>query len=388
MTLSSSCSPSTSKRHIYTIVYKHISKDVIILMTLDLIRARLHNQLLSQREFSQPGQVVAWLGAVQSQDYAGAKWALAQRLKEPMTDAALDQEFNEGRILRTHVMRPTWHFVAPADIVWMLELTAPRVRAGLAHMDRQLEVSRDIIRKSNSVLKKALRGKQLMRAELGPILEKSGFAVDGLRLGHLLMHAELDGVICSGARKGKQFTYALVEERAPGARTLGREDALAELTRRYFRSHGPAMLHDFVWWSGLTMTDARQGIEAVQGDLEYEFFDDKSYWFSPIAHRNDQSSSAYLLPNYDEYTVGYRDRSAIYDGSHRDKLSAFRESILTQTILVDGKISGTWKRTVKKKEVVIELAPFIVPSRAENQEVIAAAQRYGKFLGLPVVLGV
>jgi hypothetical protein len=107
-------------------------------MPLDIIRARLHNQLLSQSTLSQPGEVVAWLGAVQSQDYAGAKWALGQRLAQAVTDAALDQAFNAGRIVRTHVMRPTWHFVTPADILWMLELTAPRVRTALANMDRQV----------------------------------------------------------------------------------------------------------------------------------------------------------------------------------------------------------------------------------------------------------
>jgi hypothetical protein len=201
-------------------------------------------------------------------------------------------------------------------------------------------------------------------------------------------HAELDGVICSGARKGKQFTYALLEERAPRAKTLEREDALAELTRRYFRSHGPATLADFVWWSGLTMADARRGVEAVGSELEQEVVKDQNYWYAPSYPVEASSPSAYLLPNYDEYTVGYRDRSAIYDGSHPDKLSAFRESILTQTILIDGEISGTWKRTLKKKEVIIELSPFTVLKRAQNQAVIAAAHRYGKFVELPAVLSV
>jgi len=199
-------------------------------------------------------------------------------------------------------------------------------------------------------------------------------------------HAELDQVICSGGRKGKQFTYALLEERAPQASRLERDAALAELTRRYFRSHGPATLQDFVWWSGLTTTDARKGMEAVKPEFEQETIADQTYWFSASTLAKNSSDSAYLLPSYDEYTVGYRDRSAIFDGSHIDKLAAFRESILAQVIVLDGQVSGTWKRTLKKKEVIIELDPFMVPSKAQNQAVIAAAQRYGKFLQLPVVL--
>ena len=356
-------------------------------MTVDVAHTRLHHQLLSQTPYSQPEEVIEWLGAMQAQDYAGAKWALSQRLKDAPTDADIQKAFNEGRILRTHVMRPTWHFVTPADILWMLELTAPRVLATMAHMDRQLHLDKAIIKKSNSILKKALKGnQQLARSELAPLLEKAGIPVDGYRLGQLMGHAELHGVICSGGRRGKQFTYALLEERAPGAKTLERDAALTELTRRYFRSHGPATLQDFVWWSGLTTADARRGMEAVQSEFEKEPVGDQTYWLLPSTLATNPSASAYLLPSYDEYTVGYRDRSAIFDGSHIDKLSAFRESILTQVIVINGQISGTWKRTIKKREVVVEVAPFNLLKKAQNQAVIDAAQRYGRFLELPVVL--
>ncbi len=355
-------------------------------MALDILRQRLHNQLLSQTKFIQPSQVVAWLGAVQSQDYAGAKWALAQRT-EGLTDAAIEQAFADGEILRTHVLRPTWHFVTPTDIRWMLELTAPRVRAAMAYMDRQLALDKDIFKKCNAALTKALQGgKQLTRSELAPILQKAGVSVDGLRLGHLSGHAELDGIICSGARRGKQFTYALLEERAPQAKTLERDEALAELTKRYFRSHGPATLQDFVWWSGLTMADARNGIEAVKSELEYEIANDQTYWFSTSISVKNPSPTAYLLPDFDEYTVGYTDRRAMFDISHTDKLDS-RGSILNQyAILIDGQAVGTWKRTIKKNEVIIELSPFNVLKKAENQAVITTTQGYGQFLGLPVVL--
>jgi hypothetical protein len=354
-------------------------------MTLDILRQRLHNQLLSQTKFTQPSQVVAWLGAVQSQDYAGAKWAVSQRTKG-LTDVEIEQAFADGEILRTHVMRPTWHFVTPLDIRWMLALTAPRVLMLLAYLDRQLEVEKSLIHQTNKILADALEGgRQLTRAELAAVLQGNGINTDGLRLGHLIMHAELDGIICSGARRGKQFTYALLEERAPQAKTLEREEALAELTKRYFRSHGPATLKDFVWWSGLTMADARAGIDFVKSQFEQEVIERQTYWFAPSRPVRKPSLTAFLLPNYDEYTVGYTDRSAIFDVSHTDNL-VLREGILAQSTLIDGRVTGTWKRTIKKNEVVIELAPFMIPTSDQNQVIIAATQQYGKFLGLPVVL--
>jgi hypothetical protein len=355
-------------------------------MALDIVQRRLHNQLLSQTKFTQPSQVVAWLGAVQSQDYAGAKWAIAQRTRG-LTDQAIEQAFARGEILRTHVMRPTWHFVTPADIRWMLELTAPRVRAAMAYMNRQLGLDTAIFKKGNSVLAKALQGnKNLTRSELGKILQKAGVPVEGLRLGHLMGRAELDGVICSGARRGKQHTYALLDERAPQAKILERDAALAELTKRYFRSHGPATLQDFVWWSGLTINDARKGIDLVKSQLEGETMDEQTYWFVPSATKKKSSPTVHLLPDYDEYTVGYTDRTSIFDITHTDKLDS-RGSILFQyAILMDGLVAGTWKRVIKKNEVVIHIVPFTTLTNDQNQAIIAATQQYGKFLELPVVL--
>ena len=355
-------------------------------MTLDILRLRLHNQLLSQTKFTQPSQVVAWLAAVQSQDFAGAKWAIAQRTTG-LTEAAIERAFADGEILRTHILRPTWHFVTPVDIGWMLVLSAPHVRAAMAYMNRQLELDTAIFKKSNSVLKKTLRGNQhLTRSELGQVLQRAGVPVDGLRLGHLMARAELDGIICSGARRGKQHTYALLEERAPQTKTLENDEALAELTKRYFTSHGPASLSDFVWWSGLTITDARKGIESVKPQFDHETIGNQTYWFVPTKPAELPHPTVHLLPDYDEYTVAYTDRAAIFDVTHTDKLDA-RESFLAQyTILLDGRVAGTWKRTLKKNEVVIELTPFSTMTDDQNQAIIAATQQYGNFLGLPVVL--
>ncbi len=353
----------------------------------DIPAQRLANQHIARQTFGRPGDVVRWLGAVQSQDYAAAKWAVAQRANG-LTDSAVDQALADGTLLRTHVMRPTWHFVAPEDIRWLLALTAPRVRVASAYGYRMLGLDQAIFKRSNAALTKALRGgRQLTRADLGFELRQAGIDASDLRLGHLLMRAELDGVICSGARRGKQFTYALLDERVPAAKTLKHDEALAELTRRYFTGHGPATEQDFMWWSGLTRADVRSGLEAAKRGLVRETIDGKAYWFAaslPPARKN--SRAAYLLPNYDEFVVGYTDRSAIFDGSHADKLDDRHNPLFQHTIVIHGRIAGTWKRALKKDAVVVELKPFAPLTKDEKDAVAAAARKYGEFLELQVVV--
>ena len=180
---------------------------------LEIAQRRLLNQHIAGAPLAEPCAVVAWLGVVQSQDYPAAKWAVGQRVQDA-TDTAIEQAFREGAILRTHVLRPTWHFVLPADIRWMLALTAPRVHAAMAYNYRLLELDDALFAESQAVLAKALQGgRQLTRPELVSALQQAGFAADNLRLSHLLIRAELDGLICSGARRGKQHTYALLDER-------------------------------------------------------------------------------------------------------------------------------------------------------------------------------
>src|SRR4051812_34415361 len=205
----------------------------------EICRRRLAGQFLTTPGPETGAEVVRALGAVQAQDYAGAKWAVAQRTTG-RSDAEIERELETGRILRTHVMRPTWHFVTPADIRWLIELTAGRVKAINASYHRQLGLDAATVARSNEVIAKSLQGGRfLTRAELGKALEQAGIDTAGLRVGFLTGAAELDAIICSGPRLGKQFTYALLEERAPQAKSLPREQALAELARRYFTSHGP-----------------------------------------------------------------------------------------------------------------------------------------------------
>ena len=353
---------------------------------LNIARDRLHNQRIGAATLRTPGEVVGWLAAVQAQDYAGAKWALGLRMQSA-TDNDIERAFAEGSILRTHLIRPTWHFVTPMDIRWMLALTAPRVHAINASMYRKLELNRAILERSNATLSQALQGeRQLTRDELRNVLEEAGIvAGGGLRLAYIIMSAELDEVICSGARRGKQFTYALLDERAPHVKSLEREEALAELTRRYFLSRGPATVRDFAKWSGLTIADARRGLDEVKAQLRKEVVDDQAYWFSSsMPSGKDVSPVACLLPAYDEYLSGYKDRSAIGDAEVGVRLAALGNA-LSGIIVVDGQIVGAWKRTLRKNAVVIEADLFIRLTEAEDYAVNQAAQKYGEFLELPVI---
>jgi hypothetical protein len=356
--------------------HREFYQDHAIVKTIDIIQQRLRNQRLSSVERDEPAEVVQWLGAVQAQDFYAAKWALGLRVSGA-TDEQVERAFDDGAILRTHLMRPTWHFVAPADIRWMLALTSARVHAANAYQYRKLELDAPTLKRSRAAIVKALRdGRQLMREELRAVIEKAGVATDTeLRLGYILMHAELDGVICSGPRRGKQFTYAVLEERVPPSKSLSRSEALALLARRFFRSHGPATIHDFAKWSGLTISDAKKGLEEVKGELEQSSLEDAQYWFPP-ALQTSQVPSVLLLPIYDEYTIGYKDHSAVFD---RVDLSRLKHP---HTLVLDGRVSGTWKRTLTRTEVLIEIDSFHPFGTAETRSLKASVEAYGRFLSL------
>jgi hypothetical protein len=354
----------------------------------DIAPRRLHNQRLTGEPFASAVEAVRWLGPVQSQDYAGAKWALGQRTRGA-TEAELDRLFDEGAILRTHVMRPTWHFVLPEDIRWLLELTAPRIRLGLAARYRKLEIDEGVIARASAAFTTALAGgRQLTRPELGQMLREAGISPEGQRLPHLLSAAELDGLIASGPRRGKQFTYALLEERAPKARALDRTEAVAELTRRYFRSHGPAQVQDFVWWSGLTMADARTGIALAGVALDHQVIDGKDYWSDAEADRGREAAGVgHLLSNFDEYTVGYRDRAAAIDPDRPFENAFFSSgTILSNVATVGGRVRGAWRRQVARGGVQVEVRLLDRLEPAEAAAIEESGQRLGRFLGCPVEL--
>lgn len=351
----------------------------------ELLRLRLRSQRAIGAPHETPAHVVSWLGAVQSQDYPAAKWALAQRVAAT-SDAAIDEVFSTGAILRTHVMRPTWHFVAPADIRWLVQLTGPRVNAMCAGYYRKMEIDSRVVVKSHRTIERALgAGRYLTRAAIAEALGKAGVvrASDGpLRVSFLVMRAELDGLICSGPRQGKQFTYALMEERVPRARRLSRDQALAELVSRYFVSHGPAAVKDFVWWSGLTAADTRTGLEIVAHTLERIEVDGKPYWMArDMPAEVAPARDALLLPVYDEALLSYRD--------NREGASVGMKQMTEdngRTVVFDGRAVGTWRPTTGRKAVTIDVRPFAPLSARARRAIESVVERYGAFLGVPAVV--
>ena len=354
----------------------------------DIRQQRLRNQQIMAATPGTPSALVGWLGAVQAQDYPAAIWALGLRLSGTTADA-LEDAFTSGAILRTHIMRPTWHFVTPADIRWLLTLTAPNVHSAGRSRRRQLELDDSTFAAAETALVRALEGgRQLTRPELETVLQQAGIVLaDSGRTTHLLMHAELAGLICSGARRMDQFTYALLDERTPAVPALTRADALAVLTQRYFTSHGPATARDFAWWSGLKAADVRAGLALVAEQLQQATVDGQSYWFAPtLPCAPAPSPTVQLLPNFDEYTVGYAERSLVTTQAPALQLGPRGNVLFVHTIVLDGQVVGTWRRIRKKGVTVLETHLVQSLNAAQSDALAAAAARYAEFLGMPIVV--
>jgi hypothetical protein len=352
-----------------------------------LARKRLDNQGLSRVRFRSAPEVVRWFVAVQSQDFGGAKWGVGQRLSGA-TDATVGRAFDAGEILRTHVMRPTWHFVSPDDLRWLLALTAPRVHRLNGPNYRKFEIDARTITRSRDAMERALdTGGHLTRDELGAAIRRANIPFDGVRLAHLVMHAELEAAICSGPRRGKQFTYALTERRVPKGRRLTREEALVELTRRYFASHGPATARDFAWWSGLSLADARAGLAALGDAVRRETIGALTCWFVPSRLGARPSTPlVHLLPNYDEDVIAYKDRDL--PGGIPAPAGAARYGNFPHHMVIEGRLAGAWRRTATAREVALDVLPYRALTRAEIRSLDAAVARQGQFLALPVTLRV
>jgi hypothetical protein len=343
---------------------------------------RLLNQRITRPGPRTPEKLVAWMGAVQAQEYGPAKWGLALRLPKGSTDTAVERAINRGRILRTHILRPTWHFVAAADIRWMLDLTGPQVQRRMGPYDLQLGLDARVKARAMDVIEAAL-GEQrcLTRRELGPHLQRAGLPAGNRELAHLAMHAELEGLICSGPRRGKQSTYALLASRAAAAKRLQRDEALAELTKRYFRSHGPATIRDFVWWSGLTSADAKRGLEMIRARQREE--DGLKYWTVGGGRRSAlrPRSSLHLLPIYDEYLVAYRDLHAV-------PRPAYLMGSWQHSLVIGGRVAGTWRTAAGTKQLMLNVKPLTRLTPAERHALGQAVGRYQSFLKVPVSLSV
>jgi hypothetical protein len=343
---------------------------------------RLLNQQIAQPRFAHPGEVVAWLGAVQAQDYLGALWAVGLRTAGA-TEQTIEQALAERTIVRTWPMRGTIHFAAAADVRWMLELLAPRVVQRSTSRRTQLGLDETIIAASAEVITRALQGgKQLPRNALYALLERENIATDFSRGLHILGRLAHDRLLCFGARAGKQPTFALLDEWAPGAKSLPRDEALATLARRYFTGHGPATVQDFMWWSGLTTTEAKAGLAAAAAQLGRENIGGQDYYFAqdlPAAATG--LLDAFLLPPFDEFLVAYRDRSAALDPAYNERIVPGGNGIFNPIIVIGGRVVGMWKRAFKNDSVLMTFSPFTAFNAAQASAITAAAERYGRFVG-------
>ncbi len=339
-----------------------------------LLATRLRHQALTASPHSTAREVVAWLGAVQAQDYPGAAWALALRARG-LTLAEVDRALAEGAIIRTHVLRPTWHFVTPRDLRWMLALTGPRVKALMQSSDARLELDARTLTRARTAIERALEGQRhLTRPELAAALSRAKIAAAGQRLAHIVMDVELAGVICSGPRRGAQFTYALVDERVPAQAPLSRDEALAALATRYFRSHGPATIHDFAWWSGLTVADSRQAVTLAECE-------DAVLPEPPAADR--VTGAHFLLPNYDECLIAYRHRGASLDPERARNFGVLTTAEYPHQILLHGRVAGSWRREVSATAAQITLKTYAPLAASEAKALARQAARLGRFLGVP-----
>jgi hypothetical protein len=351
-------------------------------VSADVVGRRLQAQQLAGEASATPEEAVGRLGAVQAQDVRAAKWAVGARVRRA-TAAQLDEACAAGRILRTHVLRATWHFVLPADIRLLLAVTAPRVLARSASRLRQLGLDEETRRRSREALAEALTGgTELTREEAGQALSAAGIDVARQRLPYLLMDAELNAVICSGVPRGAAHTYALLDERVPQDVPLAPEEALAELAFRYFRSHGPASAGDFATWASLRRADVQRAVAAAGSRLRCEVVAGLPLWSAaasaPVAPP--PGPLVRLISGYDEYIVGYTETKSLL-AAPGSAWTPATPPVFALVVLVNGRMAGFWRRRVRGDEVAIEVSP-LQPFTGEEQQALAdEARRYAAFLG-------
>lgn len=350
----------------------------------DIAPLRLASQQITASHSQSATGVVRALGAVQAQDYASAQWAIGARLPGS-TQADVARAIAERRLVRTWAMRGTIHFLAAEDVRWMLPLLAPRVLSGAAGRARQLGLDEATYIRSRKLLEKALQGgKQMQRDELYAVLERGKISTEGQRGYHILWRLGLESIVCFGLHEGKQPTFALLDAWVPPSRQLERDDALAELALRYFNSRGPATVQDFATWAKLSLTEARAGLESVAPELQRYTQSGETYWMSKTLAASADAQTAFLLPAFDEYLLGYKDRSAVLAAEHAGKVVPGGNGMFLPMMVLNGNVVGTWKRSLKKKSVRIDYAPFAKLKRADLAAFDVAAQRYGAYLELMV----
>lgn len=350
---------------------------------------RLASQGISRRRFAFPVDAVRGLVAIQGQDYPGAKWSIGLRVPGS-TDDQIEQAVADQQIIRTWLMRGTLHLAAPQDVPWLLDLLAPRQIEGYARRYKELELDEVTLHRSSALFVKALEKEPMLtRSDLRAVLEENGISGEGQRTPHMLHHASMRQLIWQGGMIGNDATFRLFNP-PPDSITRTRDEALAELALRYFTSRGPATLADYIGWSGLTAGDARAGLQAVESQLEQDSIDGQTYYFASVSDTSDvqpdPSPTAYALPGFDEYILGYKNRDTVLDPQFAERICPGKNGIFYPTIVIDGRVVGTWKRTIKKKNILVEVSPFATLTDSDMQAFAVAVQRYGDYHGKPVEL--
>ena len=347
----------------------------------DISLLRLKNQQVTEPGFKTAGELVSWMGAMQAQDFSMAKWAVGLRVVGS-TEKSINDAINRGEIIRTHALRPTWHFVSPNDIHWMLDLSAHRIKAAMRTMDKRFGLDDAVFRKTNAIIAEALSQQpDLSREAIIEKLVANRIPTSENRVSHILVRAEMERIICSGKSQGTRQTYALLAERAPKTSALNRDEALAKLALTYFKSHGPATLQDFNWWSGLTAGEAKHALEMVKHNFVSETSDDKTYWFTDgIAGTQNDEPRTFMLPAYDEFIISYRDRTAALISENHSK-AVSNNGVFRPVIVTRGKVTGTWRRTLKNKSTILETDFFLPATQPEPEMIAKAFQPFIRFTG-------
>ena len=332
--------------------------------------------------------VVTWMGAMQAQDLASGLWSLGIRLPGS-TLGGVEAAVEAGEVVRTWPMRGTIHLVPPEDVRWMLELTAARTIAAFATRRAAVGLDGPSLQAGIEALTDALRGgRRLTRAEALAVLAEAGTTVEGQAGYHALNYAAHLGVICLGPNIGAQQTFVLLDEWAPEHRTLDPNEALVELAWRYFRSHGPTTDSDFAGWSGLTLTAARAGIRANEGRLVPARAGGHTVWMSlDTATRIDTglpTQPTRALPGFDEFVLGYKDRSAQIPAEHWEAVVPGGNGVFRSTVSIDGVVVATWTRVLRRTHADISLLPFVPLTPRQQVSAEKALASYGDFVGLPI----
>ncbi len=347
---------------------------------IDIAKLRLQNQQIAFPGFTNVKEIVNRMGAMQAQDFAMAKWAIGVRMPVS-TERIIEEAFNNGDILRTHLLRPTWHIVSADDIYWILNLTAHRIKNSLKPRNNRLGLSTKVLSKSNLIIEKALlENGQLTREEQVERLNAAKISTDENRASHIFLNAELEGIICSGAIKKGKPTYALLENRVPIKKYFSRDESLTMLAKKYFSSRSPATIRDFTWWSGLSTKDVRIAVENIKQDFTTVSLRNQNYLVDNNCRINvNGKGSVFPLAAFDEFIISYSDRNDVLPSENVGK-AIMKNGMFKATIVVDGQVAGIWHRTIKKENVIIEAGYFQKINKTNLMKIEKAFIPYGKFL--------